>query len=73
MKYTKPQALSYTPAIKISDIARQPDKIVVIAEEKEEIFLAQAFPSQAIVVGDISFPDSAADVSAYEIREALFT
>ena len=43
------------------------------AEEKEEIFMAQAFPSQAVVVRDISFPDSAADVSACEIRQALFT
>ena len=35
--------------------------------------MAQAFPSQAAVVGEVSFPDSTADVDACEVREALFT
>jgi len=73
LRYTKPQAPSHTPAIKISGVDGRPDKIVATAEEKEEIFIAQAFPSQAVVVGDVSFPDSAAEVSACEVREALFT
>jgi len=73
LKYTKPQAPSHTPAIKISGVDGRADKIVATAEEKEEIFMAQAFPSQAVVVGDASFPDSVAEVSACEVREALFT
>ena len=73
LKYTKPQAPSHTPAIKISGVDGRADKIVATAEEKEEIFMAQAFPSQAVVVGDASFPDSVAEVSAREVREALFT
>jgi hypothetical protein len=73
LRYTKPQALSHTPAIKISGVDGQPDKIVATAEGKEEIFMAQAFPSQAVVVGDVSFPSSVTDVSARGVREALFT
>jgi hypothetical protein len=68
-----PQAPSHTPAIKISGVDGQPDKVVAIAEGNEEIFMAQAFPSQAVVVGDVSFPSSVTDVSAREVREALFT
>lgn len=43
------------------------------AEGKQKIFMAQAFPSQAVVVEDISFSGSVADVSARKICEALFT
>jgi hypothetical protein len=51
----------------------RPDKIVAIAEEKEEIFIAQAFPSQAMVDREVSSPASVADVSAREVHKALFT
>jgi hypothetical protein len=43
------------------------------AEEKGEIFIAQAFLSQAAVVGEVSFLDSTTDVDACKVREALFT
>ncbi|GAB7336400.1 hypothetical protein MBLNU13_g09118t2 [Cladosporium sp. NU13] len=35
--------------------------------------MARVFPPQAVVVGDVSFPGSAAEVSACEVSEALFT
>jgi hypothetical protein len=72
LRYTRPQAPSHTPAIKVSGVDGQPDKIVATAEEKEDIFMAQAFPPQAAVVGEISFPSSVAEVSVREVREALF-
>ena len=43
------------------------------AEEKGEIFMAQAFLSQVAVVREVSFPDSMADVDACKVRKALFT
>jgi hypothetical protein len=46
LRYTKPQVPAHTPAIKVSGVDGQPDKIVATAEEKEEIFMAQAFPRQ---------------------------
>ena len=72
LRYTKPQAPSHTPAIKVSGVDGQPDKVVTTAEEKEEIFMAQAFPPQTMTDGGMSFPGSIADVSAREVREALF-
>ncbi|KAM0705433.1 hypothetical protein Q7P35_008223 [Cladosporium inversicolor] len=72
LRYTKPQAPSHPPAIKVSGVDGQPDKIVTTDEEKEDISMAQAFPSQAVVVGNISFPSPAAEVSVREVREALF-
>jgi hypothetical protein len=57
--------------MKVSGVDAQPDKIVVTAEEKEDIVMAQAFQPQAAVVGDISFPSSVADISAREVLEAL--
>ena len=72
LRYTKPQAPSHTPAIKVSGVDGQPDKIVATAEEKEEIFMAQAFPTQTMIDGEMSFPGSIAEVSAREVREALF-
>jgi hypothetical protein len=62
-----------TPAIKVAGVDGQPDKIAVTAEEKEEIFMAQAFPPQAMDNEDIQIPDTSAGVSAEQVREALFT
>jgi hypothetical protein len=73
LRYTKPQVPLHTPAIKVSGVDGQPDKIVATAEGKEEIFIAQAFPSQSMVEGEVVPPSSLADVSAREVREALFT
>jgi hypothetical protein len=43
LRYTKPQAPSHKPAIKISGVDGQPDKIVVTAEGKEEILWPRRF------------------------------
>ena len=64
--------LLYTPAIRVSGVDRRPDTIAVIAEEKEKIFIEQGFLSQTRVKEETAFLDSVADVSAKEIREALF-
>jgi hypothetical protein len=72
LRYTKPQVPSYTPAIRVSGVDGRPDTTAATAEEKEKIFMAQAFPSQTRVGGETAFPDSVADVSAREVREALF-
>jgi hypothetical protein len=73
LKYTKPQVPSYTPAIKVAGVDGLPDKIAATAEEKEEIFMAQAFPPQAVDDEGIQIPDTSAGVSAEQVREALFT
>jgi hypothetical protein len=73
LRYTKPLVPSHTPAIRISGVDGRPDKIVATAEEKEEIFMTQAFPSQAMVDGEVSSPASVANVSARQVHEALFT
>jgi hypothetical protein len=57
----------------VAGVDGQPDKIAVAAEEKEEIFMAQAFPPQAMDNEDIQIPDTSAGVSAEQVREALFT
>lgn len=72
LRYTKPHAPSHTPTIKVGGVAGQPDKVVATAEEKEEIFMAQAFPPQAMTGEEIEFPTSVADVRVREVREALF-
>jgi hypothetical protein len=72
LRYTKPQVPSYTPAIRVSGIDGRPDTTAATAEEKEKIFMEQAFPSQTGIGGETAFPDSVADVSAREVREALF-
>lgn len=72
LRYTKPRVLLHTLVIKVSSVAGRPAKIVATAEEKEEIFIAQAFPGQAEVDGVISFLGLVANVSAREVREALF-
>lgn len=48
----------------------QPDRVAATAEEKEEIFMAQAFPPQARDDGDIGIPNIRAKASADEVREA---
>lgn len=73
LRYTKPKIPSYTPAIKTSGADGQPDKIVATAEEKEEIFMAQAFPPQASDEEGIQIPDTRTGVSAGQVREALFS
>jgi hypothetical protein len=72
LRYTKPQVPSYTPAIRVSGADGRPDTTAATAEEKEKIFFEQVFPSQSRVGGETAFPNSAADMSAKEIREALF-
>lgn len=72
LRYTKTQVPSYTPAIKVGGMDGQPDRVAATAEEKEEIFIAQAFPPQARDDGDIGIPNTRAKVSADEVREALF-
>ena len=72
LRYTKPQVPSYTPAIRVSGADGRPDTAAATAEEKEKIFMEQGFPSQTRVEEETAFPDSVADVSAKEIREALF-
>lgn len=64
---------SYTLAIKVAGVDGQSDKIAAIAEEKEEIFMAQAFPPQAIDDEGIQIPDTSARVSTEQVCEALFT
>jgi hypothetical protein len=73
LRYTKPQVPSYTPAIKVAGVDGQSDKIAATAEEKEEIFMAQAFPPQAVDDEGIQIPDTSAGVSAEQVCEALFT
>jgi hypothetical protein len=73
LRYTNPQVPSYRPAIRVSGVDGSPDTTAATAEEKEKIFMAQAFPSQTRAGRETAFPDSVADVSAREVREALFT
>jgi hypothetical protein len=73
LQYTKPLTPSYTPAIKIEGVNGQPDRVAATAEEKEDIFMAQAFPPQPEEEGDIEIPDTRTSVRACEVREALFT
>jgi len=46
LRYAKPLTPSYTPAIKIEGVDGQPDRVAATAEEKEDMFMAQAFPPQ---------------------------
>lgn len=72
LRYTKPQVPSYTPAIKVEGTSSRPGWTAATAEEKEEIFMAQAFPTQAAESGDIHIPDTSACVNAKQVHEALF-
>jgi hypothetical protein len=49
---------SYTPAIKVGGVDVQPDRVAATAEEKGEIFTAQAFPPQARDDRDIRIPNT---------------
>lgn len=60
LRHTKPQVPSYTPAIKIACSGGQPDSIAASAEEKEEVFIRQAFPRQVSTEDDIAIPDTTA-------------
>lgn len=73
LRYTKPKVPSHTPAIKVASIDGQPGKVAATAEEKDEIFMAQAFPPQVVDNEDIQIPDTSAGVSVKQVREALFT
>jgi hypothetical protein len=73
LKYTKPQVPSYTPAIKVGGTNGRPGWTAATVEEKEEIFVAQAFLSQAVDIEDTPNLDTSAGVSAKQVREALFT
>jgi hypothetical protein len=72
LRYTKSSVPSQTPAIKIKGTNGQPDRVAATAEEKEEIFMAQAFPPQPREAGDIQVPNTKVSVRACEVREALF-
>lgn len=72
LRYTKPSTPSYTPAIKVKGVSGQPDRVAATAEEKEEIFMAQAFPRQPGEDRDIESPGTRTSVRACEVREALF-
>jgi hypothetical protein len=73
LRYTKPLTPSYTPAIKIEEVNGRPDRVAATAEEKEDIFMAQAFPPQPEEEGDVEIPNTRTSVRACEVREALFT
>jgi hypothetical protein len=72
LKYTKAQIPSYTPAIKVGGADGQPDRAAATAKEKEEVFIAQAFPPQAKEEGDIRIPNTNVSIAAFDVREALF-
>jgi hypothetical protein len=73
LRYTKPQVPLYTPAIKVEGVDGQPDKIAATAEEKEKIFMAQAFPPQAVDNEGVQIPGTSSGISAKQVHEALFT
>jgi hypothetical protein len=72
LRYTKTQVPSYTPAIKVGGVDGQPDRIAATAEEKDDVFMAQASPPQARDEENIEVPNTRVNVSAGNIREALF-
>lgn len=73
LRYTKPRVPSHTPAIKVGGVNGQPDNIAATVEDKEEIFMAQAFPPQGTDNEDTQIPDTSSGISAKQVREALFT
>jgi hypothetical protein len=72
LKYTKAQVPSYTPATRIGGVDGQPDRVAATAEEKEEVFIAQAFLRQTRHKEKIEVLNTRVNVSAGSIREALF-
>jgi hypothetical protein len=73
LQYTKPQMPSYTPAISISGGEGQPDRVAATAEEKESVFMRQAFPRQTSGEEDTAIPDTTVQIEAKDVRKALFT
>jgi hypothetical protein len=71
-RYSKPQPPSYTPAIKIFTDDGQLRSVASSAEEKEDVFMRQAFPRQETTDDETSIPDTTARVGAREVQEALF-
>jgi hypothetical protein len=72
LKYTKEQVPSYTPAIKIKGVDGQPDRVAASAEEKEEVFMAQAFPPQSSSEENVEILNTSVKASVDDIRVALF-
>ncbi|KAL1581647.1 hypothetical protein WHR41_09703, partial [Cladosporium halotolerans] len=72
LRYTKLQTPSYTPAIKVIGSEGQPDSMASSAEDKEEVFMSQAFPCQTDDGDDIAIPDTVVHVDAKAVQEALF-
>jgi hypothetical protein len=72
LRYSKPQTPSYIPAIKKSPDDGQLRGIAASAEEKEDVFMRQAFPRQETIDDETFIPDTTARVGAREVQEALF-
>jgi hypothetical protein len=72
LRYGKPQTPSYTPAIKTFTDDGQLRSVAALAEEKEEVFMEQAFPRQGSTNDETTIPDTIAGVGAREVQEALF-
>lgn len=72
LRYINPQTPSYTPAIRIIGDDGELIGMAASAEEKEEIFMKQAFPYQASTNADNLIPDTIADVGKRDVQEALF-
>jgi hypothetical protein len=56
--YTKPHIPLYTLAITITSDNGLPNKIAATAEDKENVFMNQAFPPQTSIEVDIDIPDT---------------
>lgn len=72
LRYSKPQTPSYTPAIKTFTDDGQLRSVAASAEEKEEVFIEQAFPRQGSTNDETAIPDTTAGVGAREVQDALF-
>lgn len=72
LRYSKPQTPSYTPAIKTFNGNGEVVGVAASAEEKEDVFMKQAFPRQETTDEEIVIPNTTARVGAREVREALF-
>lgn len=72
LQYSKPQTPSYTPAIKTFTDDGQLRSVAALAEEKEEVFMEQAFPRQESTNDETAIPDTTVGVGAREVQEALF-
>jgi hypothetical protein len=72
LRYSKPQTPSYTPAIKTFTDDGQLRSVAASAEEKEDVFMRQAFPRQETTDVGTATPNTTARVGAREVHEALF-